>query len=199
MVEFRHLHPRMRGQAREMGEVEFRPAHGVHVVRILLSILGLILLGIVARLVLLPEGYGSEGLYRPGAVQEEAVRAVRVQENDSCRPCHPLIGKLHEQGEHKALLCENCHAVGGDHFLNDMVIGGMSSPCGEALDGSCMRCHRQMDVAVDPEIIKLIKGPDHLDKLRVRSDHDCDQCHHVHAPLKWVREARAMVGVSDGG
>ena len=167
----------------------------VHVTRILLTLAGLVIAGILVRQVFLPDEFGEHGYYRPGAVEEEASREARNMTTESCLECHPLIRKLHVDGTHKTVSCEICHGAFADHVKGDLVIGKMPVVRGGEIRPLCLRCHKKVMRASYPETIKFVALPEHMDKRKVRTEHICNQCHHVHAPLKWVHEAREMVGL----
>ncbi len=75
------------------------------------------------------------------------------------------------------------------------MVGIMPVSRGAEIPPLCLRCHQKLTRALHPETIKFVNLPDHLDAKKVRREHLCDQCHHVHAPMKWVWEAREMMGL----
>jgi len=141
--------------------------------------------GTFIRQAMLPDEFGKLGHYRPGAVEDEANRQARIMSSESCFECHPLIKKIHVDGVHKTVLCEVCHGAYADHVKDDV----------EDIKPMCVKCHNKIIQAMPPESIKLVAFPEHLEEKKVRTHHICDQCHHVHAPLKWVHEAREMMGL----
>jgi len=117
--------------------------------------------------------------------------------NESCLECHPLIRRIHLKGVHKDVSCEMCHSAYADHVKNNEVYAPMPVVRGEDIKDLCLRCHNKVIRARPPESIKMVAMPDHLEEKKVRTDHICNQCHHVHAPLKWVLEAREMAGLAE--
>ena len=179
---------------------EFKSSPTAHVVRIALTLAGMMIIGFSLRPLFLPDEFGKYGYYRPGAVEDEANRVVRNMNNESCFDCHPRIKKIHLAGVHKDVLCEVCHGAHGDHVEGETVIGAMPVVRDQEIRPMCLRCHTKIVQALPPETIKLVALPEHMEKRKVRTDHVCNQCHHVHAPLKWVHEAREMMGLPlDGG
>ena len=174
---------------------EFKSSPKVHVVRIVLTLVGVMIAGTVARQVLLPDEFGKYGHYRPGAEADEANRQARIMTSESCFDCHPLIKKIHVDGVHKTVLCEVCHGAYADHVKDDVVFAAMPVVRGEDIKPLCVKCHNKIIQAMPPESIKLVAFPEHLEEKKVRTHHICNQCHHVHAPLKWVHEAREMMGL----
>lgn len=174
---------------------QYSSSSRVHLVRICLVLLGLVVTGILTRQLFLPDRFGADGHYRPGAVVEEAGRLARNMTTDSCLECHPLIRKLHTAGTHKTISCEVCHGAYADHVKDDLLVGVMPVVRGDDIRPLCLRCHQKVMRASHPAAIKVVDLPEHLDQKKVRPVHICDQCHHVHAPLKWVLEAREMMGL----
>ena len=117
--------------------------------------------------------------------------------NESCHECHPSIMPLHAQGEHRTLGCEDCHSVLTDHVVDDKVIGTMQVVRGVGIQGLCMTCHDRDNRNRKREPSRTIVLSRHLQELRVRPVNRCEDCHHVHDPMKWVHEAREMVGLPE--
>lgn len=174
---------------------EFKSSPKAHIIRIGLTLAGLMILGTILRSVFLPDEFGKYGHYRPGAMEDEANREARNMANESCFDCHPLIRKLHVAGVHKDILCEVCHGAFASHVQSDAVIATMPVIRGEEIRPLCLRCHNEVIQAHVPESLKMVALPKHLEDRKVRTHHVCNQCHHVHAPLKWVHEAREMMGL----
>jgi hypothetical protein len=174
---------------------EFESSPKAHIVRIALTLVGIVVVGVLLRPVLLPADFGKYGHYRPGAVDDEASRLARNLSSESCFDCHPLIRKLHVNGTHKDISCEVCHGAFGDHVKDDAVYAAMPVVRGQEIRPMCLRCHTKVVQAMPPKDLKLVALPTHLEEKKVRTIHVCNQCHHVHAPLKWVHEAREMMGL----
>ena len=117
--------------------------------------------------------------------------------NESCHECHPSIMPLHAQGEHRTLACEDCHGVLTDHVADDKVTGPMQVVRGVGIQGLCMTCHDRDNRNRKREPARTIVLSRHLQELRVRPVNRCEDCHHVHDPMKWVHEAREMVGLPE--
>ncbi len=117
--------------------------------------------------------------------------------NESCRECHPSILKLHAQGEHRPMACESCHSSLSDHVKDEKVIGVMPVVRGEGIQSMCMMCHDRNNRNRTLEPARTVDLRKHLRELRVLPDNRCEQCHHVHDPMKWVHEAREIVGIPE--
>jgi hypothetical protein len=117
--------------------------------------------------------------------------------NESCHECHPSIMPLHAQGEHRTLACEDCHSALSDHVKDDKVTGTMHVVRGEGIQSLCMQCHDKNSRNRPRQPARTVVMPGHNRELRVRDEVRCEDCHHVHDPMKWVHEAREMVGLPE--
>ena len=169
-----------------------------HAKRIVILLVALVILGAIVRSLLVPEGFGNYGsifykFYRKGAVEEEAARMPRHMTNFSCKSCHAWEFALQAGSKHQGVSCEFCHGPWADHVdAKGKLVGHYPLPKDkEALRALCLRCHNAAIQArpKDPKVIKTVLYPDHLKKQKVKETHSCDQCHLVHAPLKYIREA----------
>lgn len=174
---------------------EFKSTPKAHVIRVVVTLIALMVVGTGLRQIFLPDEFGKHGHYRPGAVEDEANRLARNMSNESCLDCHRYIKNLHFESTHKDVACETCHGAFADHVQDDAAYATMPVIRGEDIQPLCLRCHQQIVQAMPPESIKLMALPEHLEKKKVRLTHDCNQCHHVHAPLKWVYESREFMGL----
>ncbi len=174
---------------------EYKSKPYSHIVRILLILIGVVVVGVAARTIFLPDSFGKYGHYRPTAVEDEINRPLRNGTNASCLVCHPYIREMHMEGIHKTVSCEFCHGPVADHVQDGKVIAKLPKKQGDEIKTLCLRCHNQIIRARPKESIKMISMPQHLEQQHVRIDHNCNQCHNVHAPLMWVKEAKAIVGV----
>ena len=128
-------------------------------------------------------------------VEEEVLDRADDVVNDSCIACHPNITKIYNKGTHKTLSCEECHGGYSDHVKDDKVIGEMQVLRNSASQVLCMVCHDAKSRNRPEGTITTVNFPEHLQEKQVGLDRTCDQCHHVHAPMIWVYEAREMVGL----
>ncbi len=169
----------------------------VHAKRIVIGLVVLVVLGALVRAILVPDDFGNHGsifykFYRKSAIDDELARSPRHMTNASCAQCHKHEYELQVASKHKNLSCEFCHGAWADHVNEEgKVIGHLPNPKGEAIRELCLRCHNAAIKArpKDPSVIKTVLYPDHLRQLKVRETHVCDQCHLVHAPLKYIKEA----------
>ena len=157
----------------------------------------LVFLGLAAKKIFTPGSFGKFGHYRADAIQDEKDRPLRHMTNDSCLSCHPHIKEMHLEGIHKTVSCEFCHGPLADHVEDNVKIAALPVKQGKEITTLCLRCHNQIIRARPKESIKMIAMPQHLEEKHVRLDHNCDQCHNVHAPLMYVKAAKRMSRVEE--
>lgn len=175
----------------------YKTKYNTHLIRILVILVVAAVGGYLVRGLLLPDEFGKYGHYRPAAVEEEKNRPIRNKTNDSCMECHHHIREMHLEGIHKTVSCEFCHGPYADHIEDGRVTDKLPVKKGEEIKKLCLRCHNEVIRARPPESIKMISLPEHLKEKNVSTDHICDQCHNVHAPLMYVKAARRMTGLKE--
>lgn len=176
-------------------EKQFESTYYTHLLRSVVVLLVIGVGGLSVKALLVPSDFGEYGHYRTGAIYDELNQAVRNQTNNSCLECHPFIKKIHLSGVHQTVSCEVCHGPNADHAASGKKIAGMPVKRGDEIKHLCLRCHNKIIRARPEELIKMVNIPQHLEEKRVRIDNNCNQCHHVHAPLKWVIEAKKTFGL----
>lgn len=170
-------------------------SHNTHVKRLVLFFVIAAVLGLVVKMIATPRSFGKYGHYRGDAVMDERDRVVRHMTNDSCLTCHPDIKEMHLGGIHKTVSCEFCHGPYANHVRDGKKIAALPVKRGEEIKPLCLRCHNQIIRARPKESIKMVSMPQHLEEKHVRTDHVCDQCHNVHAPMMYVNAAREIIGL----
>ncbi len=168
-----------------------------HVIKIILVLVVVGVVGVAVRAMVLPTSFGKYGHYRGDAIQDEINRPIRNGTNASCLVCHPHIREMHLAGVHNTVSCEFCHGPVADHVKDGKVTANLPKKEGKEIKKLCLRCHNQIIRARPKESIKMISMPQHLEQKHVRTDHNCNQCHNVHAPLMWVNEAKAIIGAGE--
>ncbi len=132
-----------------------------------------------------------------GTSQDQARWAATTQANNACLECHPRIPKLQREGAHKAVACAECHAELKAHVREGQRYAAMPVADKGGIQMLCLACHEQGKKRRTSGSGKTIVFPEHLTRRKVAADNSCSQCHHVHAPMKWVYEARQMVGLPE--
>ncbi len=179
-------------------EENYKSGYLTHIIILLVILIILGVGGFFARKTFLPEAFGKYGHYRPGAIEDEIKRPLRNKTNDSCLDCHPFIKKIHLKGVHKTVSCEMCHSAYANHIdEGGKLIAKMPLKQGKEIKDLCLRCHNKVIKARPETSIKVVELPNHLEEKKVRTDHNCDQCHHVHAPLYYVNMAKEMMNMKE--
>jgi len=168
-----------------------------HVIRIVLGIVALAFLGFIGKMVLTPKSFGTYGYYRADAIEEEAVIEIRHWTNAPCFSCHAYEAGIHLKGLHQSISCEFCHGPYADHVTDGKKTGPLPVKKGEEIKTLCLRCHNKAIQARPEEVIKTVTMPAHLKDQNVKLTHTCNQCHHVHAPLKYINRAKQITGMQE--
>ena len=176
---------------------EYKSKYNTHLIRIVLILAVAAVAGLIAKKMFTPASFGEYGHYRGGAIEDEMNRPLKHGTNDSCLSCHPFIKEIHLGGVHSTVSCEFCHGPYANHVKDNLKNADLPVKQGDEIKTLCLRCHNQIIRARPKESIKMISMPQHLQEKNVRLDHNCDQCHNVHAPLMWVKESMAMSGLEE--
>jgi len=155
--------------------------------------------GLLFKQLLLPDSFGEYGYYRADAIKEAALVPIRHGTNTSCFKCHPYEAKIHEKGRHQTISCEFCHGTYADHVADGKKIGTLPVKKEKEITTLCLRCHNTEIKARKEEVIKTVAMPNHLKDQHVKITHNCNQCHHVHAPLKYIIRAKQITGLMEAG
>ena len=170
--------------------------------RLILICIGIFVMtgvGFLFKNLLLPDSFGVYGPFRADAINEAAAVPIRHGTNDSCFKCHPFEAKIHKAGLHKTISCEFCHGPYADHVTRDKKTGLLPVKTGDQITTLCLRCHNTEIKARSEQVIKTVALPDHLKQQQVKLTHTCNQCHHVHAPLKYINRAKQITGLMEKG
>ena len=151
--------------------------------------------GLLLKGLLVPSSFGVHGPFRADAIDEEAALPIRYGTNVSCYSCHAYEASVHKAGLHKTISCEFCHGPYADHVEGNKKIGTLRVKKDKEITTLCLRCHNTEIKARPEQVIKTVAMPDHLKSQHVKLTHNCNQCHHVHAPLKYIIRARQITGL----
>ncbi len=179
------------------GRPEVRSSYNAHVKIIIAGLAALLVMGLAAKKIMTPSSFGDIAHYRADSIQEQADLEIKYGSNASCSSCHERESYLHAKGLHKTISCEFCHGPYANHVNNGKKTKALPVKAGEDMKSLCLRCHNKSITARPKDVIKTIVMPDHLKDQNVRVDHTCNQCHLVHAPLEYVRQARRMMGMEE--
>lgn len=168
--------------------------------RLTVIVVGIVVMtagGLLVKKLLLPESWGVYGHYRADAIAESAAEPIRHGTNASCFSCHPYEAGIHKKGLHKTISCEFCHGTYADHVEGGKKSMALPVKRNEEITTLCLRCHNSQIKARAVAVIKTVGMPDHLEKQKVKTTHTCNQCHHVHAPMKYINRARQITGMKE--
>lgn len=155
-------------------------------------------MGFVVKAQLLPDSFGVYGHFRADAIDEAAQLPIRHGTNASCLTCHTYEAAIHLKGRHSTISCEFCHGTYADHVKEGKKIGALPVKKEKEITTLCLRCHNTEIKARSEQVIKTVAMPGHLQDQKVKITHTCNQCHHVHAPLKYIDRAKQITGLVEG-
>jgi len=153
--------------------------------------------GLLLKGLLVPDSFGVYGPYRADAIAENTELPIRHGTNSSCYACHTYEAKVHKTGLHSTISCEFCHGPWADHTDGKKKIGTLPVKTNQDITTLCLRCHNTEIKARSQQVIKTVAMPGHLESQKVKLTHNCNQCHHVHAPLKYIKRARQITGLTE--
>lgn len=153
-----------------------------HLWRAGILLLLLLIGGLVARHLLVPESFGEMGYYRYAALFEFMEREPRHGSPGACGDCHDEIAEAKATGAHAVVQCEVCHNTLSTHVKDDEKIADM------VIDRSyrlCARCHQQLKAR--PAGMVQINLAEHLELEPEQAipPEACVECHDadaIHSP-----------------
>lgn len=176
---------------------ESRSKYNSHLIKLLVALVVFGVGALVARQLLTPESMGEYGHYRGEDIADQKNVPIKLQSNEACFECHKPIRTIHKVGIHKTVSCEICHGPYGNHIKDGKKIGEQPVKRGAEITQLCLRCHNKVIQARPRKSIKMVGMPEHLKEKQVRLTHNCNQCHMVHDPLLWIKQAKEMMGITE--
>ena len=176
---------------------ESKSKYNAHLIKLIIAIIVVAVGSFAARAFLIPESMGQYGHYRGADIEDQKTVPIKLGTNESCFQCHKPIRTIHKSGIHKTVSCEVCHGSYGNHIEDGKKIGTLPVMKGEEITKLCLRCHNEVIQARPRESIKMVGMPGHLEKQKVKLTHTCDQCHMVHDPLLWIKQAKEITGIAE--
>jgi uncharacterized CHY-type Zn-finger protein len=141
-----------------------------HLVRLaVLFGLGLLVF-MIARAQMIPEGFGALGHYRPSAVVEARQKAPVYAGQAACADCHSDVVELRGQARHKAIACESCHGPLAKHAADPSE----AKPERPKATPLCVHCHAAN--TGKPKRYPTVEIKDHA------GGEECQTCHKPHNP-----------------
>lgn len=140
----------------------------------LLRMAGLFAIGVVlfliARALLVPDGFGVYGHYRAGALDDNRAHQLRFAGHEACADCHANVLEARVGGKHAAIGCEACHGPLAAHAEDP---DAAPAPRPEATP-LCRVCHG-VNVARPA-------GFPQVDPAEHGGGESCVSCHQPHNP-----------------
>ncbi len=165
--------------------------------RVIIILIVIVVLGGIFKYLFTPKDFGNHGslfykFFRLSAIDDEAKRNIKHYTNSSCTKCHAHENSMQDMSVHKTVSCEFCHGTAASHInTSGKYYSKAVVVKGEALVKQCLRCHNgKIRARKMRKVVKTIIMPDHLKNMKVRTNHSCDQCHVVHAPLKNINQIK---------
>ena len=123
----------------------------------------------VAQRLLVPEGFGTLGHYRAGALADNRSRPIAFAGRAACADCHSDVAEAKGRGRHAGASCEACHGPLARHAADPEV--KPARPDGRAL---CLRCHAVL--------VGRPAGFPQVDADEHAGESACIECHSAHDP-----------------
>lgn len=135
---------------------------------------GLFVVGVVGflivRAVLVPEGFGEYGHFRPGAIDDNMHHAMHFGGQKACLDCHEDVGTVKASGKHAGVHCEACHWALAAHAADPASVVP-ERPDPKAL---CATCHAA-------KVGRPVAFPQ-VDIEEHSGGASCGDCHQPHSP-----------------
>ncbi len=141
-----------------------------HLVRMAGLFLGGLVVFLILRVILVPQGFHELGHFRTGALADNAARPIVYAGREACESCHPDIVDQRKGSHHAAIACETCHGALAKH-ADDPSKLKPTLPDERKL---CLVCHRE-EVA-KPKFLKQVNPQEHM------GSELCISCHKPHHP-----------------
>lgn len=141
-----------------------------HLVRLALLFAAGVLVFLAVRALLVPEGFGELGHYRPGAIADNRLREPVFAGRVACLDCHDDVDATKATGAHAGVGCESCHGPLALHAADPDAL----KPKLPDVTTLCVRCHARS--ASRPKTFPQVDPVPHAE------GNDCSDCHPPHRP-----------------
>ena len=141
-----------------------------HLIRMVLLFVAVLVVFVIVRGVLLPEGFGVYGHFRAGAVDDNRVRPLAFAGAAACAECHEEAVGVRAGGRHAAVNCEACHGALARHAEAPDAL----KPARPEPKSLCLSCHQ--DNVAKPAAFPQVDPADHGE------GEACNACHQPHNP-----------------
>jgi len=125
---------------------------------------------LVLRAVLIPEGFGALGHFRPGAIDDNRDRPLSFAGRTACEECHSEVVQARKGSEHEGVGCEACHGPLAGHASDPSA----TKPARPDPKKVCLVCH--LANTARPKAFPQVEPKEHGDGGA------CGNCHKPHHP-----------------
>ena len=142
-----------------------------HLLRVAAVFAAGFVLFLVARGILVPEGFGKYGHYRAPALNDIRATAPSFAGRQTCGDCHTDVADLLKKGKHAGVGCEACHGALARHADDQ----DKQKPAKLDARKLCLTCHTA-------NVAKPAKFPQ-IDPAGHGEGAACTSCHVAHDPM----------------
>lgn len=125
---------------------------------------------VVARAVMVPDGFGDYGHFRAGALGDNRARPLGFAGRAACADCHDDVVEARKGSKHAGVGCEACHGALADHAADPEQV----KPQRPDAKTICLVCH--LTNVAKPDAFPQVDPKEHGD------GEPCGSCHQPHHP-----------------
>ncbi len=143
----------------------------VHLIRLAALFAVGIILFLVVRQWIVPDGFGKYGHFRSGALADVRAQPISFAGRATCETCHDDIRTQLAGGKHALVNCEACHG----HLANHAEDPEKVKPVLPQTQLLCPVCHEAN--AAKPKSFPQVISKEHS------GGEECKTCHRPHSPV----------------
>ena len=150
----------------------------LHVLRPLVTVIGIVSIILVARALVVPDDFGVHergymyGWHRKGNEEDWKKFKIKYRGAEYCGNCHEEKYQTIQRSPHAIITCENCHGPAIDHPSEDRPKLDINKK-----REHCLRCHTYLNYPTSDR--RLIRG---IDPEGHNPGIECVMCHNPHSP-----------------
>jgi hypothetical protein len=143
-----------------------------HLIRLAALFAAGLILFLVVRAQVVPEGFGKYGHYRAGALEDARARRIIFAGRETCATCHDEVATTLSSAKHSGVGCESCHGPQARHAEADDP-ASLKPPLPDS-QTLCAQCHEAS--SAKPKWFPQVVSKEHS------GGDPCKTCHRPHAP-----------------